>query len=270
MAHAQWKLQGSAGEFIHGTTNEPDSTPTGIVLIAHGFKGYKDYGMFPWLAHQLAGCGLIVHRFNFSHSGMKAGDGPFERPDLFERDTWNRQVEDLVILTKELHQDCLPMTLLGHSRGGVSCLLTLGRGAVQVDGVISLSAPATCNPMTTQMQETLLKQGFIESPSSRTEQMLHVGRSFVQDQIDNPNTHDLLPLVTGITSPILVIHGESDQTVSVDSAVAIAEAGRNTTLVKIQDGDHVYNTPNPFPEDATPSMQLAEVFEAIQTWLSSS
>lgn len=267
MAHADWKIQGSVGEAMHGTTNEPDSTPTGIILIAHGFKGYKDYGMFPWLAHQLAKYGKIVHRFNFSHSGMTAGDGPFERPDLFERDTWNRQVEDLAILTKELNRDGMPMTLLGHSRGGVSCLLAVGRGVAEVDGVITLSAPATCNPLTPEMQQTLLKQGFIESPSSRTEQKLHVGRSFLQEQLDDPENHDLLALVTGIRSPILVIHGETDPTVSVESAVSITEAGQDTTLVRIQDGDHVYNTPNPFPESATPSEQLAAVQDAIQSWL---
>lgn len=260
-------MQGSAGEFIHGTTNEPNTTPTGVVLIANGFKGYKEYGMFPWLANQLAGIGTIVHRFNFSHSGMTAGDGPFVRPDLFERDTWNRQVEDLSILTNEYKQDGLPMTLLGHSRGGVSCLLTIGRGTSQVDRVISLSAPATCNPLSREMQQTLLKQGFIESPSSRTEQMLHIGMSFLQDQLDDPENHDLLALVAGITSPILVIHGEDDQTVSVNAAVTIAETGQDTTLVRIQDGDHVFNTPNPFPENGSPSPQLLAVWSAIQSWM---
>jgi pimeloyl-ACP methyl ester carboxylesterase len=267
MSSTQWKLQGSAGEYIHGTTSDSIATPTGVVLIAHGFKGYKDYGMFPWLARKLTEQGQLVHRFNFSHSGMTAGDGPFERPDLFERDTWNFQVDDLSILTREFSQEGLPMTLLGHSRGGVSCLLAAGRGAVKVDGVISLSAPATCNPMVPTMQQELLLKGFIESPSSRTDQMLHVGRAFLQDQLDEPATHDLLPLVETIDSPILVIHGEVDPTVSVESAIAIAAAGQSTTVVRVPDGDHVYNTPNPFPDTGTPSVQLATLWNAIQSWL---
>ena len=245
----------------------PGSDPKGIIFLAHGFKGYKDYGMFPWLAQMFVDQGFIVHRFNFSHSGMTASDGPFERPDLFERDTWNFQVEDLAILTRELGQDGLPVTILGHSRGGVSCLLAVGRGAVEVDGVISLSAPATCNPMTPEAQQELLTQGFIESPSARTDQMLHVGRAFLQDQLDDPESHDLLPLVETIESRILVIHGEIDPTVSVESAVAIAAAGQLTTLVRIANGDHVYNTPNPFPKNGTPSVQLAAVWSAIQSWL---
>lgn len=267
MSESRWKIQGSVGEFIHGDTSRPSGDPKGILLIAHGFKGYKDYGMFPWLTQMFAGQGFIVHRFNFSHSGMTASDGPFERPDLFERDTWNFQVEDLAILTLKLAQEGLPMTILGHSRGGVSCLLAAGRRAVDVDGVISLSAPATCNPMTHQAQQELLTQGFIESPSSRTNQMLHVGRAFLQDQLDDPESHDLLPLIETIESRILVIHGESDPTVSVESATAIAAAGQTTTLVRIPNGDHVYNTPNPFPKSGTPSVQLAAVWSAIQSWL---
>ena len=267
MSDANWKIQGSSGEYIHGNTSTPSSDPKGIILVAHGFKGYKDYGMFPWLTQKFVEQGFIAHRFNFSHSGMTDTDGPFERPDLFERDTWNFQVEDLAILTRELGEVGLPVTILGHSRGGVSCLLAAGRGAVKVDGVISLSAPATCNPMTPEVQQELLSKGFIESPSSRTDQMLHVGRAFLQDQLDDPESHDLLPLIERITSRILVIHGEIDPTVSVESAVAIATAGQSTTLVRIPDGDHVYNNPNPFPKEGTPSVQLAAAWSAIQSWL---
>ena len=267
MSNTHWKIQGSAGEYIHGNSSMPSSDPKGIILIAHGFKGYKDYGMIPWLGQMFVDQGFIVHRFNFSHSGMTANDGPFERPDLFERDTWNFQVQDLAVLTRELSQVGLPMTILGHSRGGVSCLLAAGRGAVEIDGVISLSAPATCNPMTPEAQQDLLTKGFVESPSSRTDQMLHVGRAFLQDQIDDPESHNLLPLVETISSRVLVIHGEIDPTVSVESAVAIAAAGKSTTLVRIPHGDHVYNTPNPFPKRGTPSVQLAAVGSAIQSWL---
>lgn len=267
MVTTQWRLQGSSGENIYGNTSMPESNPNGIVLIAHGFKGYKDYGMFPWLSQQFVDHGHIVHRFNFSHSGMGADGGPFERPDLFERDTWNLQIEDLSILIEKVKQPDLPIILLGHSRGGVSCLLTAGRGAVQVDGVISLSAPATCNPMTSEIQQELLSKGWIESPSLRTNQMLRIGRSFLQEQLDDPENHDLLKLVSTITTRVLVIHGEADLTVSVDSAAAIAEAGQNAILVRVPEGDHVYNTPNPFPVNGKPSEQLLTMWTAIQSWL---
>ena len=90
-----WTIDGSDGEPIRGDVHAASiAPPRGVFLIAHGFKGYKDYGMFPVLAREFAAAGFIAHRFNFSHSGMTNNIATFERPDLFEKDTWNRQVYD--------------------------------------------------------------------------------------------------------------------------------------------------------------------------------
>ena len=232
MECTHWKLKGSAGEPIHGSTHQPEAAPNGVILIGHGFKGYKDYGMFPWLANQLAEHGLLVHRFNYSHSGMLAQDGPFERPDLFELDTWNRQVEDLTVLTREFHIEELPLTILGHSRGGVACLLAAGRGVVQVDRVISLSAPATCNPLTSEMQETLLSEGFLESPSSRTSQLLRIGKCFLQEQLDDLS--DQLIITRGELQTIQqkLILSTSKTQVLEDEAAQITDARPELKSVK--------------------------------------
>ena len=151
MKTTDWTIEGSGGKTIYGTRHDPtlscESKPKGVVLMAHGFKGYKDYGMFPWLATQFCSEGYVVHRFNFSHSGMRAGDGPFECPDLFEQATWNNQVEDLQIIANEFGQSDLPLLIFGHSRGGVASLLAAGRGSVQSQGVISLSAPSQCHSL---------------------------------------------------------------------------------------------------------------------------
>ncbi len=89
-----WTIPGSNAEPIIGNCHRSEGEAAGVILLAHGFKGYKDYGMFPRLAEAMAAAGLIAHRYNFSHSGMTNRIETFERPDLFERDTWNRQVED--------------------------------------------------------------------------------------------------------------------------------------------------------------------------------
>src|SRR5690606_22895078 len=92
-----WTISGAQGEPILGATHHPAAgTPArGVLLIAHGFKGYKDYGLLPQLAQAAADAGLIAHRFNFSHSGMTDRSERFDRPELFEHDTWGKQVHDL-------------------------------------------------------------------------------------------------------------------------------------------------------------------------------
>ena len=152
---------------------------------------------------------------------------------------------------------------MGHSRGGVAILLAVGRGVIEVDHLIPVSSPATCNPLDEETQTLLLHQGYIESPSSRTDQMLRVGKSFLMEQIEDPDTHDLLSLVANIETPTTVIHGDDDKTVPLESSVLIANIAKNATFLPIQEGNHVFNTPNPFPLEAEPSQQLEQVWGAI-------
>ncbi|MCA9283814.1 MAG: alpha/beta fold hydrolase [Phycisphaerales bacterium] len=268
-----WSLPGSGGELILGNTDFPPNRVMAAVLVAHGFKGYKDYGMIPRLSETLARAGCVVHRFNFSHSGMTESVATFERPDLFEEDTWNRQVEDLrclanAITSGRLEGAGVPLFLVGHSRGGASCLLAAGRRGdqgpvVRPAGVITIATPASCNPLPAREQEVLLREGSLLSPSSRTGQQLRVGRRFLEEQLDDPEGHDLLAVASSIECPVLVVHGSNDETVPSTAARELADAvGPRATTLIVEGADHVFNTPNPMPRDAHPSPQLAALCDA--------
>lgn len=274
----RWTLHGADRQTILGNTHLPSESPRGVVIIAHGFKGYKDYGMLPRIAQRCADAGFIAHRFNFSHSGMTDAIDTFERPELFERDTWNKQVQDIVAIINalgrgELAGGGLPYVLLGHSRGGVAALLTAGRHAddatfVQPAGVITLASPDRCNSLSEDDAALLLRRGYLESPSARTGQTLRVGSAFLREQLDSPAEHDVLGLVSRITCPMLFVHGEDDPTVPAVAAshLATAAKARISTLI-VPGADHVFNTPNPRPDDAPESPQLAAAMSAILDFL---
>lgn len=267
-----WEITGADGHPIFGDGHRPAGTPRGVVLIAHGFKGYKDYGMFPRLAAAIADAGFIAHRFNFSHSGMTTDTATFARPELFERDTWNKQVADLWTVVQAAHQgeiagQGLPQVLLGHSRGGVTVLLTAGRFAddpafPQPVGLITAAAPSTCNSLTEDQLHQLIDAGFLPSPSSRTGEELRVGRAFVQEQLDDPPAHDLLALCSRIRCPVLVIHGADDPTVPVGCARELTSGIVDSSSCVIEGGDHVFNTPNPMADASSPSPQLQALLDA--------
>ncbi|MDG1899961.1 MAG: hypothetical protein P8I74_08870 [Phycisphaerales bacterium] len=271
-----WSIDSSSGGAsrpIIGTTHSPECEPRGHVLIAHGFKGYKDYGFIPWLAQHAARCGFVAHRFNFSHGGMVHGHGPFDE-EVFRDDTWNRQVEDVLSLLDAVRKGALPgspgpVGLVGHSRGGVTSLLAAGRhaGTDSLAGlrcVLSLAAPSECLSMDPGQQGTLLERGELPSPSGRTGQELLVGRTFLQEQLDDPEGHDLLRQVGRIDVPVQLVHGLEDDAVPVESVRKIASALPSVHGVHVLDGaNHVFNTPNPFPVDAEPSDCLAEVGQIL-------
>ena len=273
-----WSIPGSDGEPIIGNTHLPSEDPAGVVLIAHGFKGYKDYGMFPRIAEELASAGFIAHRFNFSHSGMTNNVETFERPDLFEQDSWNKQVFDLEtvvasVASGSLEGRGLPYVLFGHSRGGASVILAAGRWAgdssrQQPAGVIAASSPSSCMSLNAQQMKELEAKGFIVSPSARTGQALRIGKLALTEQKADPAGHDVLASAGRITCPALVVHGEKDPTVPAACAHQLGAAIGDRARVKIIEGaDHVFNTPNPMPPDAKPSPQLQALLDAVVTFV---
>ena len=110
-------LQSDEGLAITGDVDLPER-PRALVIIIHGFKGFKDWGFFPWLAQRLSHHHLAVCRFNMSRSGI--GDDPetFDRLDLFEGDTYSTQLDDLrgVVAYGQKQVPNVPTFLLGHSR----------------------------------------------------------------------------------------------------------------------------------------------------------
>ena len=276
MSDSAWSIPGANGEPILGNTHVPPAEvgdPRGVIIIAHGFKGYKDYGMFPAIAHQFAAAGFIAHRFDFSHSGMTNEIETFARPDLFERDTWNKQVFDLdqvvnAVADGTLEGQGLPFVVLGHSRGGMTAILWAGRTSDDVDvprpvGVITLAAPSKPFMFSPADKKLMLEQGYLESPSSRTGQVLRVGKAYIEEQLADPHAHDVLAMTKRIRCPILVIHGENDPSVPVSNAHDLAAAaGDNAELVIIPGADHVFNTPNPFAMHETASEQLAQALDS--------
>lgn len=273
-----WTLPGADGQTILGNTHLPESTPRAAAIIVHGFLGYKDYGFFPTIADTLARIGIAAHRFNLSHSGMTNEIDTFARPDLFAKDTWNKQVEDIERLIHALNHHELvgpgmPVLLVGHSRGGVASLLCAGRRAVAamkpLDAIVSIAAPDSGSRLTEDQRKLLEKQGYLEVTSGRTGQTMQIDRAFWDEQHDEPCAHDLLTLAERIPSPTLVLHGDSDPTVPHADAEHIASALPSSKLVMIEGGDHVLNTLNPFPVGAEPSSQLGTALDCMTEFVES-
>ena len=252
----------------------PVASARGTLVIAHGFKGYKDYGMFPHLAWKAALHGWAAVRFNFAHSGMTRFDSTFERPDLFALDTWNRQVVDLEQLVAAIRAgafaDCPPegpVVLFGHSRGGLASILAAGRG-LAVDAVLSASAPREPLRLSSEDRARLRAEGACPVESSRTGQTLSIGEQFLEEVEQDPESHDPCVMADRMTVPLIIVHGDSDQTVSCDDARALAQAsGREPVLVP--GGTHVFNVPNPFDAEGAASPQLAALESVLLKTLDS-
>ena len=107
---------------------KPNGIKKPIVVFAHGFKGFKDWGHFNMVMEHIIANDCAFVKFNFSHNGGTA-EQPIDFPDLeaFGNNNYTKELDDLrsVIDWVENNQeipnhevDVDQIYLIGHSRGG--------------------------------------------------------------------------------------------------------------------------------------------------------
>ena len=94
-----------------------------LVIFAHGYKGYKDWGAWNLMADKFAKNGFYFVKFNFSHNGTSP-ENPNDFADLesFAQNNYSKELSDLNFViehfSKDNRVDAEQITLIGHSRGG--------------------------------------------------------------------------------------------------------------------------------------------------------
>jgi dienelactone hydrolase len=122
-------LSGSAGKpMATDIFFDEQSGKRPVVIYAHGFNGFKDWGGFDLIAAQFAAAGFTFVKFNFSHNGATP-----ERPedfsdlDAYAENNYSRELDDLAAVIDWVASTDNPYAavidnqyigLLGHSMGG--------------------------------------------------------------------------------------------------------------------------------------------------------
>lgn len=258
---------------ILGDTHVPDGEPVACALLLHGYKGYKDYGFIPVLANDLCERGVLVHRFNFSTSGMTNDIETFARADLFELDTWTRQVNDVRRIARavregEIAGSGFAMFLIGHSRGGATALLSAGRHRDELGlaGVATINAVDRCCRMREDEQQATLERGYMMTESARTKQQLRIDAGWLREQLELPEDHDVLLQGSRCGIPACILHGVADDAVTMDAGLAIAHK-LNTPLIELENANHVLNMLNPSDVNGPRSEPLLKSTDAIARFI---
>ncbi len=107
--------------------------PRPAVVIVHGFKGFKDWGMFPPLADRLARAGFVAVSLNLSGAGVDRGRELRVSGALRSRHLQRRARGSASRVLDALSAGSLDVAspssigLLGHSRGGGVAMLEAAR-----------------------------------------------------------------------------------------------------------------------------------------------
>jgi pimeloyl-ACP methyl ester carboxylesterase len=242
----QFELSSDEGLPIRGDFDAPRN-PRALAVVIHGFKGFKDWGFFPWLAeHLCARHNVAVCRFNMSRGGVGERPEELDRLDLFAGDTYSQQLSDLrtVVAYAQERFPTLSTFLLGHSRGGGIAILGANE-TPHLEGIITWSAIARADRWDAPTKAQWRRDGHLDVLNSRTQQMMPMSTAILDDCEANAERLDILAAASRLRVPLLALHGARDESVLPDELTAIASRARDVSSVVLGGASHTYNAIHP-------------------------
>ncbi|HZG16347.1 MAG TPA: alpha/beta hydrolase [Candidatus Bathyarchaeia archaeon] len=241
-----------------------------VLIFCHGFKGFKDWGSFPYAAEALAQQGIVTVRFNFSCNGVGESGDDFDELEKFAINTYAREIADLDALVNWLNGPDTPLPafvereelfLLGHSKGGGDAIL-FGAQHPQVKGIVTWNGIADVNLFDAKLRAEIAEHGVGYIANARTGQQMPIRKVVIDDVDEHKDEYDLLAKVAQMEKPLLIMQGEKDFERLVKGAGRLHQAAKNSELHWIKEGNHTWNTRHPFA-GTTPQLE-----EAIETTVS--
>jgi uncharacterized protein len=232
MQAATFPLQftGAEGDRLAGVLHRPEEEIAGAVLLVSCFTCGKDIATAVRLARGLSEAGYAVLRFDLTGLGDSEGD--------FADVTLSRDVGDVRAAVGALLDAGLePITVIGHSLGGVAGLLA-AHDLPQVRAVAMLASPSAVEHARRRILGGLEDEIASEGSAILTAggRDFRIGAAFGEDL----GEHDVRHAVATLDRPLLVLHGTEDEIVEVAEGEALhAAAGEPARLAIIDGADHI-------------------------------
>jgi len=235
-----------------------------VVIYAHGFNGFKDWGSFDLIAEEFAAAGFALVKFNFSHNGTTP-EQPEEFADLeaFGNNNYTKQLQDLKIVVDWVcnesnpyknHFDKNNIYLTGHSMGGGIAILFAAED-VRIKKLVTWASIAECKTpwggwAKEKMKEWLLN-GVQYHTNTRTNQQMPLYYQLYMNYENNRERLDIEKAIQKLSIPILICHGTNDIAVPVEKAYLLKEWQPGAELFTV-DSNHVFDRAHPWEKPYLP------------------
>lgn len=223
-----------------------------VLLFAHGFKGFKDWGFFPYASERFAQQDFAVITFNFSHNGVNEQD--FDELEKFGRNTYSQEQKDLSAVFAAVLEGRLPLTerldkqqifLTGHSRGGGNSVLFASEHP-EIRGVVSWNGIANVNLFGEEFREQVLQDGVGYVANARTKQQMPINAVFFEDLDRNRERFDITARAASLKTPVLFIQGLQDSERLLAGFRTLKEAAPHHRFATLEGATHTFGTVHPF------------------------
>jgi dienelactone hydrolase len=236
-----------------------------IVIVCHGFKGFKDFAFFPYTSRKLCEQGFAVVTMNFSGNGI--GDDPlsFTALDKFAQNTISQELDDIEAVLDGIASGVLLGTqgdvrrigIMGHSRGGCTAIVKAAPDP-RLKCLVTWASPAALGRYSDELLRQWKEDGRYNFVNARTKQDMFVNYAYLEDIQANCERYSLDLAVSQLTIPYMTVHGTEDESVSVESAhrlYSYAKTGQ-AELALVEGGTHTFRTKHPF-DGSTPALDHA-------------
>ena len=235
---------------------ETNHKPKKVVIFCHGYKGFKDWGPWNLMAERFAKAGFFFVKFNFSHNGGTV-EHPIDFPDLeaFGNNNYTKELDDLASVIdwiasnsdfkNEVKRDHI--SLIGHSRGGGIVLIKAQEDA-RIKKVLTLAGVCDFEKRTATIGnlQQWKKQGVKYVLNGRTKQQMPHFYQFYEDFIQHKERLNIEKANRKLTIPQLIIHGDTDTSVSIKEAEKLHNWNPDSHFEIIEGANHVFNTSHPW------------------------
>lgn len=264
-------LPGALGDILIDVRGQPDQAGPAVVVL-HGFKGFKDWGMFPGTAERLARAGFTAVSLNVSGSGVD-DSGEFVWPDRFGHNTFSRELADVEAVISGLDQGRLGVPppssigVIGHSRGGGTAILAASR-LPRIGALVTWASISTVRRWSPEEAAEWRRAGMYPVLNQRTGQTLPLYTDCLDDVDENAGAMlDIKKAAARINAPWLIVHGTGDESVRFEEAGELAAAAPrpSSRLLAIEGSNHGFGAVHPF---AGPTADLELVLDETTAWFS--
>lgn len=249
-----------------------DGKPKPVVIFTHGFKGFKDWGHFNLMSGYFAEQGFVFVKFNFSHNGTSVDNfADLHDMEAFGQNNFSLELDDLKALIDLLHDENGPLPpaeldlsnlfLIGHSRGGGAVILK----AVEDSRVKAVASWAGVSNYDQRWPESVMQhwkqEGVQWVVNGRTGQQMPLYYQVVENFLENKHRLDIPELIKKMQQPLLILHGENDETLPIQMAHQLKAGKPDADLHLLPGADHSFGGKHPYeladlPDAATVAANL--------------
>lgn len=201
-----------------------------VVIIVHGYSSSKDRSSAKGMAEELSKRKIDSFRIDLDGCGESEGE--------FGKQTITSAVDDILSAIKLVKKKGFKdMMLFGSSAGGLAVMAT----ALKIKKIkrIGLAAPVSDYITQKRMKYGILSMLFWKLRgwsyyTNRNGKKLKVYYSFIRDIKD----YTMYDKVKAIKCPVLIVHGDADESVDVEQSIRVAKGFPDAKLVVLKGGDH--------------------------------